>query len=189
MKNVIIVHGCPSNAEKAMSPETRTYDKHWMPWLKKELLSRIIPVEAPLMPKPWEPIYEDFKEEFEKLDINSDSILIGHSCGGAFLVRWLGDSKTKISKLILVAPWRIPDSKDEARKKFYLFPIDKKIRSRVKEIIMFLADDEVPDGIESVHIYHKNLGGRLIELKGMGHFTLNDMGTDEFPELLEECLK
>ena len=33
--NCIIIHGCPSDAEKAMNPETRTYDKHWIPWLKK----------------------------------------------------------------------------------------------------------------------------------------------------------
>ena len=36
--NCIIIHGCPSNVEKAMNPETRTYDKHWIPWLKQNLI-------------------------------------------------------------------------------------------------------------------------------------------------------
>lgn len=40
MKKIIIIHGCPSNVEKAMNPETRTYDKHWIPmfsmtWARK----------------------------------------------------------------------------------------------------------------------------------------------------------
>ena len=35
--NCIVIHGCPSDIEKTMSPETRTYDKHWIPWIKKEL--------------------------------------------------------------------------------------------------------------------------------------------------------
>jgi hypothetical protein len=36
---------------------------------------------------------------------------------------------------------------------------------------------------------HEKLGGKLINIKGKGHFTFDDMGTEEFPELLEEILK
>ena len=189
MKNVIIVHGCPSNAEKAMDPERRAYDKHWMPWLKRELISRGIAAETPLIPEPWKPVYENFRREFEKYSVNSSTILIGHSCSCAFLVRWLGETKTKISKLILVAPWKIPDERDSVRKEFYGHPIDRAIPSRAKEIVMFISDDEVEDGKMSLEIYHKSLGGKIIALKGRGHFTLNDMKTEEFPELLKECLK
>src|SRR3989344_9405571 len=97
--NVIIIHGCPSNNEKAIDPEKRTYDKHWIPWIKKELEKRGFSVSAPLMPTPWEPHYSEWKKEFDKLNINKDSILIGHSCGGGFLVRYLGDTKNKVKKL------------------------------------------------------------------------------------------
>ena len=31
--NCIIIHGCPSNVEKAMDSEKSTYDKHWIPWI------------------------------------------------------------------------------------------------------------------------------------------------------------
>ncbi|MEX0881749.1 MAG: alpha/beta hydrolase [Candidatus Saccharimonadales bacterium] len=189
MKNVIIVHGCPSDAEKAMDPERRTYDKHWMPWLQRKLISRGIATERPLMPEPWTPVYEKIKKEFEKYEVNNDTILVGHSCGCAFLVRWLGESKARIAKLILVAPWKIPDERHTARKEFYGFTIDKTIPSRVKKIVMFISDDEVEDGKMSLEIYHKSLGGKIITLKGRGHFTLNDMKTEEFPELLKECLK
>src|SRR3989344_5811703 len=188
-KKCVIIHGCPSNVEKAMNPETRTYDKHWIPWLKRNLIASGIKVETPLMPDPWEPNYQKFKTEFEKYEVGENTILVGHSCGSAFLVRWLGETKRKIFKLILVAPWKIPDKDDEFRKEFYTYPIDENIKSRVGEIIMFTADDEEDEGKESLKIFHQALSGVVIELKGHGHYTFGDMGTEEFPELLEKIIQ
>ena len=188
MKNVIVIHGCPSNVEKAMDPETRTYDKHWIPWLKDEMQKRDIHIEAPLMPNPWDPVYESFKKEFEKLSVNEESILIGHSCGCAFLVRWLGDSKQKVQKLILVAPWKVADDGSKLKKDFYGFSIDESVKTRVGEIVMFTADDEEEEGKESLKMYHASLGGNIIELEDHGHYTMGDMGTTEFKELLNEVL-
>lgn len=186
--NCIIIHGCPSNAEKAMNPETRTYDKHWIPWTKQMLTMLGIPTETPLMPEPWEPSYERFKAEFEKQRVDENTILIGHSCGTTFLLRWLGDSKQKIAKLVLVAPWAVADKDDDARREFYEHTIDPTIKDRVGEIVMFTADDEDPDGKESLKIIHDVIGGKVIELSGRGHYTMGDMGTTEFPELLEELV-
>ena len=184
----IIIHGCPSNVEKAMNPETRTYDKHWIPWTKEMLTMLGIPTETPLMPDPWEPSYEKFKAEFEKYEVNENTILIGHSCGTTFLLRWLGETKKKIAKLILVAPWAIADKDDAARREFYEHPIDSSIKERVGEIVFFTADDEEADGKESLKIIHDVIGGKVIELKGHGHYVMGDMGTTEFPELLEQIV-
>ena len=186
--NCIVIHGCPSNAERAMDPKTRTYDKHWIPWIKRELIKREIKTETPLMPTPWDPNYEKFKQEFEKCEVTENTILIGHSCGCAFLVRWLGQTKQKIHKLILVGPWKIPNKNDKSIKAFYEYPIDETIKSRVKEIVMFTADNEREDGKKSLKIFHEVLDGKIIELKGRGHYTMNDMGTEEFPELLREII-
>ena len=84
-KNCLIIHGCPSNMEKAMKPETRTYNKHWIPWVKEKLIEQGIKTETPLMPRPWMPDYSAFKTEFEKYHVSKNTILIGHSCGCAFL--------------------------------------------------------------------------------------------------------
>ncbi len=187
-KTVYIIHGCPSNAEKAMDAATRTYDKHWIPWTKKELLARGIKTETPLMPNPWEPVYQAFKNEFEKNSVSEKDILVGHSCGTTFLIRWLGDTKKKVSKLILVSPWKITDKDTKDRKEFYEHPIDETIRARVGEIVIFTADNERADGKKSVKIIHDVLGGKIIELKGRGHYTMGDMGTEEFPELIAEIV-
>ena len=188
MKTVYVIHGCPSDAEKAMNPQTRTYVKHWIPWITRELSQRGIKVETPHMPNPWEPDYDAFKREFEKYPVTKSSILFGHSCGCAFLVRWLGESKQNIDTLILVAPWKVAEKDDSFRKSFYEYAIDESIRSRVKRVVIFTADDEEQDGKESAKIFHEALGGEVIELQGRGHYTIRDMGTEEFPELLAQIV-
>ena len=187
--NVLIIHGCPSDVEKALDPSRTTYDKHWIPWIKRSLSSKGIKTDTPLMPEPWYPNYDRFKTEFEKYTVNENTILIGHSCACAFLVRWLGETKQKIKKLILVAPWKIPEEYDQDRKAFYEYTIDNSVKSRIDEIVMFTADDEEEDGKKSVKIFHDALGGKIIELKGRGHYTLGDMETEEFPELLKEIVE
>ena len=187
--NCIIIHGCPKSEEEFMTPDKHTYYKHWIQWAKNQLTLMGIATEAPLMPRPWAPDYEAFKEEFEKYPVSENTILIGHSCGCAFLVRWLGESKKKVKKLILVAPWKIPKENDAKKEKFYTFPIDETIKSRVSEIIMFTSDNEREDGKKSLEIYQSSLGGKVIELKGRGHYIFRDMDTEEFPELINEILK
>jgi predicted alpha/beta hydrolase family esterase len=140
------------------------------------------------MPNPWNPVYNDYKKEFEKYRVDEDTILIGHSRGCAFLVRWLGESKQRISKLILVVPYKIAVGDNHLKKRFYQFDIDSSIKDRVGEIIIFTSDNEDKEGKRSVEIYHKAIGGRIINLRDHGHYTLEDMGTKEFPELLRELV-
>lgn len=181
-QNCIIVHGCPS------TNKDKDYNKHWMQWAKRNLIDAGLKTETQLMPEPWAPNYEKFKEEFEKYEVNENTILIGHSCGCAFLVRWLGESKQKIAKLILVAPWKIPDPGDENRNRFYTYEVDESIKSRVEEIVMFTSDNEEDAGKESLQIFHQALGGKVVNLEHHGHYTFGDMGTEELPELLEEVV-
>ncbi|MBP9758864.1 alpha/beta hydrolase [Candidatus Dojkabacteria bacterium] len=179
-KKCIIIHGCPSDSEDQF------YNKHWIPWTKEQLIAKGIETETPIMPSPWEPDYTKFKAELEKLTVDENTILVGHSCGCAFLVRWLGETKTKISKLILVAPWKVADKRDRFREEFYTYDIDKSISSRVSKIVMFTSDNEEQEGKDSLKLFHAALGGEIVELKGRGHYTQRDMGTEEFPELVEK---
>ncbi|MBI2411206.1 MAG: alpha/beta hydrolase [Candidatus Kerfeldbacteria bacterium] len=183
-KKCIIIHGCPSDDKDP------SYNKHWIPWIKKNLIANNIETETPLMPLPWQPDYEKFKTEFEKYVVDENTILIGHSCGCSFLVRWLGETKKHIAKLILVAPWKIPQGKRKGSDRdFYTYPIDATIQGRVNKIILFTANNEKEDGKKSLDMYHEALGGEIINLQGRGHYCLDDMGTEEFPELLEKILQ
>ncbi|MFA6404517.1 MAG: leucine--tRNA ligase [Candidatus Paceibacterota bacterium] len=182
--NAIILHGCPSNVERAMDPKRQTYDKHWIPWTKKQLEIAGIETLVPLMPEPWHMSYEKWKIEFDKLPITENSILIGHSCGSAFLVRWLGETKKKVRMLVLVAPWKINSNNDEFRNKFYTYTIDNEIKDKIKNIFIFTSDDEEDNGKKSVNIFRESLNAKVIELKKHGHYIYGDMKTEEFPELI-----
>jgi len=188
ISNVLILHGCPFYAEMAMDPQSRTYDKHWLPWLRDRLVSGGLKAVMPLMPSPWQPDYEKFKIEIEKNSVTPETVLVGHSCGCAFFVRWLGETKRQVGKLILVAPWKIPDRSNLASVAFYSYDIDRTIKDRVGEVVIFTSDNEERDGKLSVRLFHDSLGGRIIELPGRGHYTQGDMGTVEFPELLREII-
>lgn len=184
--NCIIIHGCPSSKDSLIDMSERTYYKHWIPWTRERLLEMGVPTSTPMLPEPWFPDYEKFKQEFEKYEVNEQTVLVGHSCGCAFLVRWLGDTNRKIKRLILVAPWKFPKNNDPIKVKYYNFPISKDVKSNVGEIVIFTSDnEEKPGGTESLQIYQEGLGGETISLSGRGHYTINDMGTVEFPELLQ----
>jgi len=183
-KNAIIIHGCSSSPDN----DAEFDPKHWISWVRETLIARGIPTAMPIMPESWAPNYEKWKVKLEKQKINEETTLIGHSCGCAFLVRWLGDSKQKIDKLILVAPWKIGTS-SEAKRKFYDYPIDETIKARVNKIVMFTADNEEENGKKSLKIFHDAFGGKIIELKGRGHYAGDDdVRTEEFPELLAEII-
>ena len=185
---VVIVHGCPSDKEKAMSPETRTYDKHWLPWIEKELTKRGCEVTRPLMPTPWQASYSEWKAVLDSIDIDENTVLVGTSCGGAFLTRWLGDTKKKVKGLVLVSPaykagGSIADH--ELPTDLYSFTLDRSIPERVQSVIVYTSNNDPYR--EHCLFYNSELrGSKLVDLQEHGHFVESDMGTKEFPALLDE---
>ncbi len=142
------------------------------------------------MPSSYYPEYLKWKTEFERYEINSETILVGHSCGGGFLIRWLSENKDKkVNKLILVAPWVGSEPDQPFDNTFFEFEWDKRMYQRMNKLIMFSSSNDVKSVKESEEIIKQKLENlRVIELENKGHFTLHGMGTVEFPELLEACL-
>jgi predicted alpha/beta hydrolase family esterase len=188
ISNCIIIHGSPQSQAKWVPIGDK---KRWITWVKEELEKKGIPTYTPNMPVPWEPVYKDWKEAFEKLPVNENSILIGHSAGGAFLPRWLGENQQRIKKLILVAPGKkmgnYPNA--EHNRDLYNFEINPEVKDRVGEIIIFTSPEEPAHRQENILLYQELFGAKVVSLPGKGHYTFDDMKTDEFPELLEEILK
>ncbi len=186
--NCIIIHGSPRDQAHWVPIGD---PKRWQTWIKEELEKRGVETYTPTMPNPVEPRYAAWKEEFEKLVVTENSILVGHSAGGAFLPRWLGETKRKIKKLILIAPGKnigtYPNA--EHNRELYDFEIDPTIKERVREIIIFTSPEEPPHRQKNVALYKKLFNATVISIPGKGHFVYSDMGTNEFPELLEEILK
>ena len=120
------------------------------------------------MPDAYKPDYEKWKGEFERLSVDEDTILVGHSCGGGFLVRWLSENKIEMKKLVLVAPWIDP------------------ARTERMETHILISDDDDEDIQVSVNKIKDALrGAKQHDFQGMGHFTSEQMRADKFPELLD----
>ncbi|MFM2414912.1 MAG: hypothetical protein RI911_605, partial [Candidatus Parcubacteria bacterium] len=134
------------------------------------------------------PDYEVWKCEFERFDITPETILVGHSCGGGFLVRWLSEHKdVKVGKVVLVAPWL--DLEDELSNNFFKFEADSHLVSRTKGVTVFNSDNDDEYIQKSVlKIRTEILQVKYIEFHNYGHFCVGDIHSEAFPELLEEVL-
>ena len=87
--NFIIIHGVYGNPEE-----------NWFPWLKKELEQNGSEVLVPKFPTPigqspesWLRIFSEFENK-----IDGNTVLIGHSLGAVFILRYLEQAKKKIQK-------------------------------------------------------------------------------------------
>lgn len=184
MKTAILLHGTCDKKEYFDKNQQSLSNSHWFPWLQKQLLIKGIPTQTPEIPDAYDPDYKKWKKELEKFEINSETVLIGHSCGGGFMVRWLTENKLNINKLILVAPWL--DPKREKTTDFFDFQIDSNVQERVGELYVFVSLDDEQDILDSVEIIKKAFpGATLHKFTNKGHFTSEEMPTNQFPELLE----
>jgi len=191
MKNAIILHGRPDDWEYYGLEYPAQSNSHWIPWLQKQLQAKDIFTQTPEIPMSFQPNYSTWKKEFERYDIGPETLLVGHSCGGGFLVRWLTENKdVKVGKVILVAPWLNPEDNTKSETgDFFHFEIDPDLVSRTQSLTIFVSDNDQPTIAKSVGIIKDKLNKAAVkEFRGYGHFCYSDLKTDAFPELLEECL-
>ncbi len=188
MKNAIIVHGMPDKEEYYSSDFPSASNSHWLPWLQKQLMMKGIKADTPEMSHAYAPVYEVWKREFERFDVTPETILVGHSCGGGFLVRWLSENKdTKVGKVVLVAPWLNTEKEREIN--FFDFEIDTELVARTDSTTIFNSDNDDEYIQKSVARLRETLVGiQYREFHNYGHFCLDDMATEAFPELLEVLL-
>lgn len=162
-------------------------NKHWLPWIQRQLILKDILAQTPEMPEPYKPDYEKWKKVFEQLHVDRDTTLIGHSCGGGFLLRWLSENKVKVGKVALVAPWLDPDK--TLNTGMFDFVLDTGFPERTEATRVFISNERRPDVQATVD----RLKQDIVELDvrfipDRGHFCMSDMHTEEFPELAEFLL-
>ena len=113
-------------------------------------------------------------------------MLVGHSCGAGFIVRWLSEHpEITAGRVGLVAPWldsdRTGDSGD-----FFDFNMDAQLAERADRITILSSNDDFAGITASVAMITNTIASiKTRECTDYGHFTNNL----EFPELLEELLK
>jgi predicted alpha/beta hydrolase family esterase len=189
MKNAIILHGGPTKEEYYDKNFPSLSNQHWLPWLQRQLQLNDIPAATPEVPDSYKRDWQTWAREVERFDITPQTILVGHSTGAGFFVKYLSiHPEIQVDKLVLVAPWLDPFK--ELKTNFFKdFDIDPDLAKRTAGVIIFNSNNDMDSVQETAkHLRAKIEGVTYKEFNNYGHFCYEDMRTDKFPELLETIL-
>jgi predicted alpha/beta hydrolase family esterase len=193
MKQVILIHGLPDKEEFYNPIYDSPSNMHWFPWIQRKLSLKDVLSQSLEMPHPYDPSYVDHCMVLDQMNISSETILVGHSCGGGFLVRYFSEHPEKIpAKIILVAPWIDPENRLKeinTKSDFFDFTIDSHLTERTQVHCLYSTDDEWYITASVEKIQEALPGMAMYQFTDKGHFTESHLGTKEFPELLEIILK
>ncbi|OHT11282.1 hypothetical protein TRFO_19391 [Tritrichomonas foetus] len=165
-------HGVGGNCHSAFIDSTRS-----------KLEEKGMKTVAPSYPNPADPNFDEWKDTFHQFLADNwngeEIVMIGHSLGGFFTLRLLGecfdeDWTKKLTAVILVAPTA---TKRPNRRKFYSEEIkwDNILKINFKPILLYSDNDdkvarEHPDYV--VEKIGQMAGFEFIEPKGFFHFIM-----------------
>lgn len=184
MKNAVIVHGSDSKKHYLRADTPSNSNLNWLPWLQNQLLIRGIVAQTPEFPENYDPKYDVWSETFAQFTLTKETILVGHSCGAGFLLRWLSEHPgISVDSLYLVSPWMDPDK--VFTEDFFAGEIDEFLSDRINRIVLFKSDDDFVPNIEKSFIKVEAALPRaeVIMLQRRKHFC-----DSEFPELLDKII-
>lgn len=189
MKNAIILHGGPSKQEYYDPNMPSMSNAHWIPWLQAQLLKNDIPTATPEVPKSYDRNWVVWNAEIERYDVTPETILIGHSTGAGFFVKYLSiNPELKVDRVILIAPWLDPDN-EKTVDFFDDFEIDSELIKRTMGITIWYSDDDENSVLKTIQILKNKIpDAEFKEFHGFGHFCIDDLKSEKFPELLDEIL-
>ncbi|HEY1645480.1 MAG TPA: alpha/beta hydrolase [Candidatus Saccharimonadales bacterium] len=186
MINAVIMHGKPPQARYENPNELRPHEANWLPWLGRQLTSGgCVEVSIPALPKPYYPVYKDWKAEFEKSHVGPQTAVIGHSAGAEFILRWLSENReVSTEKVVLVAPYCDYEAKYGD---FSQYELDADIAKRTGRITVFYSPDDDPPITRRADELLATIHGSVpMKLEGFGHFRIgHNMLGEEFPQLLQ----
>lgn len=177
-RNVLIFHGT------AGSPQ-----ENWFPWLKEELEKKDCRVFVPQFPTPkgesldsWLKVLDGYKQY-----INKNTVLIGHSKGGLFLLRLLERLNNPVyaSFLVSTAIGIKPYIFYELNYKFaHGYDFDwRLIKSNSRHFTVYHSDNDPYTCIDNGKKIARNLGIKLTLIPNAGHFNTKS-GYTKFVKLL-----
>ena len=92
--NYVLLHGFTGRA-----------DRNWLPWVSESLSKKGYKVQTPQLPNTDEPTEkEQVDYVLNNCDIDENTVLVGHSLGGAVAMKVLEKLEKPIRELVLVAP-------------------------------------------------------------------------------------
>jgi predicted alpha/beta hydrolase family esterase len=176
---IYIIHGTKASSKA-----------HWFPWLKQTLRDQHIESQIPDMPTPEGQNFASWQRTFHDQygELKADDILIGHSIGTAFILRYLQEQSVKIKSAILICPFvdKIGNPEyDTLNRTFVEKQLDWiKIKSRAEKFICLAGDDDPYVSLPLSQKVATHLGCELQIIKNGGHLN-TESGYTTFPLLLD----
>ena len=182
MKNAFIIHGFNGDT-------TYTFG----PWLKKDLEKRGYNVIMPNFPirsaatyNGWASILDDYKNLF-----NEETIIVCHSIGNPFIIRYLSNNRLKAKLYISVAGFckifTIPDRED-LNKAFIDFKVEEKdinyCRDNIEFIYSLYSDTDRVIPFDILEDFTKSLNSKPIMIPGVGHMGKYE-NTTSIPKIID----
>ncbi|MCI9063079.1 MAG: hypothetical protein HFJ17_00490 [Clostridia bacterium] len=180
MKNVFLIHG--------YNGIPKIYE-----WLEKELEKLGYNVIVPEFPPREGVIYEQWKNIFNnyKKDIKNDSIVIAHSIGNEFIIKYFNENNINIKLYISLAgfaeyfEWENREDLNRACKDFLVSKTEL-------ENFMHMCDKKYSIYSDNDHIvpfdilerYPKSIGSTPLLIKNIGHMGKKS-GLETIPEVIE----
>lgn len=190
MQQVIIIHGGDSYKTQEEYFDflknhevTKEYfqSRHGWKTTIEEVLGPDFDVLQPRMPNPENAKFDEWKIWFERMFdfLDGEVILIGHSLGGMFLVKYLeqNDFPKKIKQLHLVAP---PHNLTKDIADFFLPDSLENVSKQAEDITLYFSKDDPTVPFSEMENYKKQLPeASLVVFEDRGHFKQS-----EFSELI-----
>ena len=182
MKKAFIFHG--TGAGK--------YD-HWFPSIAKKLKEEGIEVSRPEFPTPEGQNLENWLEVLDEQDveIDEDTVLIGHSTGAVFILDILNEREIDIEAGFLISGFtgKLGIEFDELNETFAEREFDfKKIKNSAEEFQIFYSESDPYVPLEKAAELASKIDANLELIADAGHFN-TESGYTEFPELWEKLEK
>ena len=106
--------------------------------------------------------------------VNQDTVLVGHSCGSVFLVRYLLSHDIHVAGLICVSGYNQFISgftfMDDLNKSFYIESETIDVTAKAAQVFALYGDDDPNIPQSYLEDFAKSIGGKAICVKGAGHF-------------------
>ena len=175
--NYIILHG--SFGSK---------DGNWFPWLRKELENKKYVVDNPQMPVGvGNQNYDNWEKEFNKLNINENTIIIAHSIAPIFVCKYLIKNKIKVKKLIFVCGFNnylgIDPDFDAVNESMFINNLEE-IKDYCNNIICFYSDNDPYVKFEVEKSFADTVSNEQYIVKNGGHINA-ESGYTKFEEILK----
>lgn len=179
MKNVIIIHSYNGDTENSFAPSIeRTCRENDIDYYFLRF-----PTRSEATYESWGKVLEEYRD---KGILNEDSIIIAHSLGTQFIIKYLAKNNISIDTYISVAGFVDFKGREDLERILIPFaPTDEeffKCTELINNRYSVYSDNDELNGVEKLEGYADKLSAEKVLIEGAGHFNPKS-GVKEIDEI------